>query len=175
MHGATTETAARTAGEEMCWGKDRYDVGKPGRLSFGQTGQRMPVRSVAFTSFNLDVDIDGRALRSGLTILRALGALANDLTSDPSGRPTWVTWAHIGEEDRLPSTSLWRIKAGDVSALPRSLDGPRVVVFADVRNGFTSGHALEHRHAGECGASPSAAAITGNLDALCASAVPRFV
>jgi hypothetical protein len=34
----------------------------------------MPVRSISLTSYNPDVDTDGRALRSGLTILRALAA-----------------------------------------------------------------------------------------------------
>lgn len=59
--------------------------------------------------------------------------------------------------------------------MPGSLDRPWVVVFANVRHGFTSGHAVEHRHAGECGTGPSAAATTGNLYALCASTMPRFV
>lgn len=41
-------------------------------------GQRVPVRSASLTSYNPDVDTDSRALRSGLTILGALGALATD-------------------------------------------------------------------------------------------------
>ncbi len=46
--------------------------------AIGQVGQRVPVRSVSLTSYNPDVDADGRALRSGLTIFGALGALAAD-------------------------------------------------------------------------------------------------
>jgi arginase len=42
--------------------------------AIGQVGQRLPVRSISLTSYNPDVDTDGRALRSGLTILRALAA-----------------------------------------------------------------------------------------------------
>lgn len=49
--------------------------------AIGQVGQRVPVRSVSLTSYNPDVDADGRALRSGLTILGALGALAADRRS----------------------------------------------------------------------------------------------
>ena len=66
-------------------------------------------------------------------------------------------------------------KACDVSALPRSLDGARFVVLADVRNRFTSGHAVEHRHASESCACPSATASTRDLHALRGSAVPGIV
>jgi len=45
-------------------------------VAIGQVAQRVPVRSVSLTSYNPDVDTDGRALRSGLTILRALVAAA---------------------------------------------------------------------------------------------------
>lgn len=46
--------------------------------AIGQVGARVPVRSVSLTSFNPEVDADGRALRSGLRLLGALGALAAD-------------------------------------------------------------------------------------------------
>src|SRR5690625_1281047 len=77
--------------------------------------------------------------------------------------------------DRLPARSLWRSEAGNVSALPGSLDRPQVVVPADERHGFVSGHAVEHRYAGECGTGPSAAATTCNLHALCGCTAPGFV
>lgn len=41
-----------------------------------EVGRRVPVRSVSLTSYNPEVDTDGRALQSGLTILRALGSAA---------------------------------------------------------------------------------------------------
>lgn len=50
--------------------------------AIGQVGQRVRVRSISLTSYNPDVDADGRALRSGLDILRALGALIADQRSD---------------------------------------------------------------------------------------------
>lgn len=43
--------------------------------AIGHVGHRVPVRSVSLTSYNPDVDTDGRALQSGLTIFGALGAL----------------------------------------------------------------------------------------------------
>jgi arginase len=42
--------------------------------AIGQVGQRVPVRSISLTSYNPEVDTDGRALQSGLTLLRALAA-----------------------------------------------------------------------------------------------------
>ncbi|MBP2384367.1 arginase family protein [Brachybacterium sacelli] len=54
--------------------------------AIGQVGQRVPVRSVSLTSYNPDVDTDGRALRSGLTIFGALGALVAGRRSGTSNR-----------------------------------------------------------------------------------------
>jgi len=48
-------------------------------------------------------------------------------------------------------------------------------MLADGRHGFTSGHAVDHRPAGECGARPSASATTCNFHPLCGSTAPRFV
>jgi arginase len=42
--------------------------------AIGQVAGRVPVRSISLTSYNPEVDTDGRALRSGLTLLRALAA-----------------------------------------------------------------------------------------------------
>jgi arginase len=42
--------------------------------AIGQVRQQIPVTSISLTSYNPDVDRDGRALRSGLAILRALAA-----------------------------------------------------------------------------------------------------
>jgi hypothetical protein len=66
-------------------------------------------------------------------------------------------------------------EAGDVSALPGSLDCVRVPVLADVRHRLTSGYAVDHCHAGECGAGPSAAAVARDLYPLCGSTTPGFV
>jgi arginase len=42
--------------------------------AIGQVSRRLPVRSISLTSYNPEIDTDGRALQSGLTLLRALGA-----------------------------------------------------------------------------------------------------
>lgn len=42
--------------------------------AIGQVARRVPVRSVSLTSYNPEVDTDGRALQSGLVLLRALAA-----------------------------------------------------------------------------------------------------
>ena len=51
--------------------------------AIGQVGRRLPVRSISLASYNPDVDTNGRALQSGLTILRALAA-----TVGPTGIDT---------------------------------------------------------------------------------------
>ena len=42
--------------------------------AIGQVAGGVPVRSISLTSYNPEVDTDGRALQSGLTLLRALAA-----------------------------------------------------------------------------------------------------
>lgn len=69
---------------------------------------------------------------------------------------------------------LSRMEAGNVPALPGSLDRLWVVVLADERHGLVSGSAVEHCHASQGGAGPSAATATGNLHPLRACAAPRF-
>jgi arginase len=50
--------------------------------AIGQVGHRLPVRSISLASYNPDVDTDGRALQSGLTILRALAATVGPMGAD---------------------------------------------------------------------------------------------
>jgi hypothetical protein len=55
-------------------------------------------------------------------------------------------------------------EAGDVAALPGSLDSTPIVIFAYERDGFRAGHAVEDRQAGKRRSSASAATGTGDLD-----------
>jgi arginase len=45
--------------------------------AFGRVAERVPVRSISLTSYNPEVDTDGRALQSGLTLLRGLAVTAS--------------------------------------------------------------------------------------------------
>lgn len=77
--------------------------------------------------------------------------------------------------ERFTARPLWCSEASDVSPLPGSLDRLRVVMLADERHGFTGGHAVDHRNAGECGTCSSASATTCNFHPLLGSTAPRFV
>ena len=66
-------------------------------------------------------------------------------------------------------------EAGDEAALPRGLDGPRLVVLPDVADGFPRGHPVKDGDAGERRPGPAEPSGTGDLDALCRGPLPRLV
>jgi len=63
---------------------------------------------------------------------------------------------------------------GDISALPKGLDGAPVVMLAHERDGAGAGYAIEHGQAGKRGAGAPPAASAGNLHPFGRGALPGF-